>query len=124
MRLVRLLMISAGILKCLIATTAMAEGPRVTSKVPVSPEREAYFGDLHLHTRYSLSVALRAPHALGPDDAYRFAKGETVSYRGAPARRRAPLDFVALTESSGNLGMFNELDDTNSPISQTEAGKK
>src|SRR6185369_17536489 len=40
------------------------------------PER-VYFGDTHLHTSYSTDAGM-VGNRLGPEDAYRFARGEEV----------------------------------------------
>jgi hypothetical protein len=58
-----------------------------------------------------------------PEDAYRFASGETIDYLGQPIRRSFPLDFEAVTDHSENLGVFNQLDDPNSAFSLSEVGK-
>jgi hypothetical protein len=71
-----------------------------------NPLREAYFGELHCHTAYSLDAY--AIVALGnPDDAYRFAKGESLAtIKGAaePVRLTVPLDFCAVTDHSEWMG--------------------
>ena len=44
-------------------------------------------------------------NTLGPDDAYRFAKGEKVmATRGQPAQLREPLDFLVLADHTDALG--------------------
>src|SRR5438046_1081729 len=78
------------------------------AKVPSSPLRNAYFGDLHLHTSYAMDAYMLGT-IVDPDGAYRFARGETVSYLGAPAKRRNPLDFVAVTDHAESLGIFNQV---------------
>jgi len=80
-----------------------AESARPAASVPGSSERQVYFGDLHLHTSYSLDAAA-AQTETTPDDAYRFAKGEAVSYLGRAHQRRAPLDFLAVTDHAEFLG--------------------
>ena len=51
------------------------------------PDR-VYFGDTHLHTSYSTDAGMFGCR-LGPDEAYRFARGEEVTsstgVRSAPA---------------------------------------
>ena len=42
-----------------------------------NPDRNAYFGETHLHTTYSLDAYMGMSRN-GPDEAYRFAKGEPM----------------------------------------------
>ncbi|MBC8476670.1 MAG: DUF3604 domain-containing protein, partial [Gammaproteobacteria bacterium] len=41
--------------------------------------RNAYFGDLHIHTMYSFDAFMGSVRTT-PDDAYRYAKGQPVSH--------------------------------------------
>ena len=66
-------------------------------------DRLVLFGDLHLHTSYSLDAAAAGTQTT-PDDAYRYAMGEPVSYLGHTVKRRAPLDFLAVTDHAEYLG--------------------
>lgn len=65
-----------------------------------SPRSErAFFGDLHLHTGYSFDVHSSTNIKTGPDEAYRYARGEEVVMEGKTYRREGvPLDFLAVTE--------------------------
>lgn len=68
------------------------------SAVERFPNRTALFGDLHVHTSWSAD-AYAGGNRLGPNTAYRFAKGEKVELQtGEEAQLRTPLDFVALTD--------------------------
>ena len=62
-------------------------------------ERNAYFGDLHVHTKLSFDAYIFNVRA-SPDDAYRFAKGETLGHSSGFNIRLSggPLDFVAVTD--------------------------
>ncbi len=66
-------------------------------------ERRALFGDLHLHTSYSLDAAASHTNTT-PDDAYRYAQGEEIDYLGQRIQRHAPLDFLAVTDHAEFLG--------------------
>lgn len=99
-----------------------AEAEPVTVKS--NPLRDAYYGDLHLHTSYSLDAYLSGATRVDPDMAYRFARGDIVSFQGQPMQRREPLDFLAVTDHSENLGVLNELDNPVSALSQSDAGKE
>ena len=70
-----------------------------------NPLRNPYFGDLHVHTRYSFDAAAYQVRT-GPADAYRFARGEAIGLPpydidGIPTRNvqlDRPLDFAAVTD--------------------------
>jgi hypothetical protein len=89
-----------------------------------APERKAYFGDLHLHTTYSFDAYVMMGTKSTPDTAYRFGRGEPVEYLGHTVQRRWPLDFLAVTDHSENMGVFNTLADPNSELSKSDLGKR
>ena len=72
-------------------------------------DRNAYFGDLHVHTKLSFDAYIFNVRA-SPDDAYRFAKGEAIGHATGNEIRLAggPLDFVAVTDHSEFLGVMEE----------------
>ncbi len=82
--------------------TASAPEPE-SSVVNSNPLRNAYFGETHMHTSYSLDAYLGGTR-LTPSDAYLFAKGEAVTVNGKPYQRRRPLDFTAVTDHAEYLG--------------------
>lgn len=96
----------------------------LASTVKQAPLREAYFGDLHLHTSYSLDAYLMGTTTINPDQAYRFAKGKVVNYLGQPVQRREPLDFLAVTDHSENIGVLSELNAPNSEVSKSGLGER
>jgi hypothetical protein len=87
-------------------------------------ERRVWFGELHLHTSYSFDAWGLMATKTTPDDAYRFGKGEAVNYNGQMIRRGWPLDFMAVTDHSENMGLLNELDDPNSELSKSAIGQE
>ncbi len=67
------------------------------------PLKTALFGDLHVHTSWSAD-AYAGGNRLGPNTAYRFARGEEVELQnGLVAKLDSPLDFVALTDHAENF---------------------
>ncbi|WP_170425182.1 DUF3604 domain-containing protein [Ruegeria arenilitoris] len=78
---------------------------------------QVFFGDTHLHTAYSADAGL-ALATKTPDEAYAFAKGETVvSSLGVPARLQRPLDWLVVADHAENLGLPIALE-TNDPVMQ------
>jgi len=69
----------------------------------VNSQRNAYFGETHIHTAYSLDAYIGG-NRFTPSDAYLYAKGESVSVAGTPYQRKRPLDFVAVSDHAEYLG--------------------
>ncbi|WP_226704158.1 DUF3604 domain-containing protein [Microbulbifer elongatus] len=78
-----------------------------SGEVPSNPLRDAYFGELHIHTSYSLDAYIFGNVLNDPFSAYRFAKGETVKLpTGQEKKIIEPLDFVAITDHAEVLGEY------------------
>ena len=66
----------------------------------------AYFGDLHVHTKYSFDAYIFGTKA-SPDDAYKYAKGGSIKHPlGFDMQLEDPLDFYAVTDHAAWLGML------------------
>ena len=66
-----------------------------------------YWGDLHLHSSWSADAGSYGNRLLTPDQAYRFARGETVTaHNGARVRLRQPLDFLMVSDHAEYLGLY------------------
>ena len=90
---------------CPVAVVAESYSPNVDDAFPDN----VYWGDTHLHS-YLSGDAFALGSRLTPDDAYRFAKGETVqSTSGQPARLRRALDFLMVSDHAENLGVLPRL---------------
>ena len=82
-----------------------------------------YWGDTHLHTSYSTDSGMLG-NTLGPDEAYRFAKGEEVrSAAGMRARLIRPLDFLVVADHAENLGLAPMIAESNSELLKNEWGR-
>ena len=120
------------IIACLVASFAQAQdapsahpGNRDYSPYPEQdfPNR-VFFGDTHNHTTYSADAGMIG-NRLGPDEAYRFAKGETVtSSTGLNTRLARPLDFLVISDHAENLGLAPLLADKDATLMSTEFGQK
>ncbi|MEZ5568072.1 MAG: DUF3604 domain-containing protein [Halioglobus sp.] len=75
------------------------------------PLRQPFFGDVHVHTRYSLDASTQGTRT-SPDEAYRFAKGEKLALQpwaenGAGLRSlqlSTPLDFAMVSDHAELIG--------------------
>lgn len=82
--------------------------------------RNAYFGDLHVHTNYSFD-AFAFGTVASPYDAYRFAKGESIKHpSGFDVQLNAPLDFYAVTDHAMFLGAVKAAADTSTVFSRQD----
>ncbi len=90
-----------------VAAAASRSGPKtledIEAAVPDEPLKSAYFGEIHVHTSYSLDAYI-AGTRLTPDMAYRFARGESMTVNGQEHTLARPLDFVAVTDHAEYLG--------------------
>ena len=83
-----------------------------------------YFGDTHLHTSYSTDAGMIG-NTLGPDDAFRFARGEQIiSSTGLPVRLQRPYDFLVVSDHSENLGLSPAIGEGNPFIRKNSWGKQ
>ncbi|MCM0610427.1 MAG: DUF3604 domain-containing protein [Ideonella sp. WA131b] len=102
------------------ASSARTAAPSASGRLPGhDPDRNAYFGDLHVHTHLSFDAYIFNVRKT-PDDAYRFAKGEAIGHAGGFDIRLAggPLDFTAVTDHAEFMGAIREANDTKSPLSK------
>ena len=83
-------------------------------------DRNPYYGDLHVHTKYSFDAYVFGVTA-SPDDAYRYAKGAAVKHPlGYEMKLQEPLDFYAVTDHGFYMGMIQAYADTSTEISQND----
>ena len=88
-----------------------------------SENRNAYFGDLHVHTSWSFDAFIFNVRT-SPDDAYRFAKGEAIDHvSGNPIQMQRPLDFMVVTDHAEYMGVMVQMLDENNPLAQLDIAK-
>ena len=88
--------------------------------IPSNPYRNPYYGDLHVHTKYSFDAYIFGVTAT-PYDAYKFATGRAIKHPlGFDMKLREPLDFYAVTDHGFYMGMIENYADTSSKMSKNE----
>ncbi|MDZ4374288.1 MAG: DUF3604 domain-containing protein, partial [Phenylobacterium sp.] len=98
------------------SATVATKGERLPGH---NQDRNAYFGDLHVHTSISNDAYIFNVRRT-PDDAYRFGRGEAIGHAGGYNVRLAggPLDFVAVTDHAEYMAVIREAADPASPLSK------
>lgn len=82
------------------------------------------WGDTHLHTAHSADANTTGNMRLGPETAYRFARGEVVTAtNGMRARLRRPLDFLVIADHAEYLGLLPELRADINAVALSEQGR-
>jgi Protein of unknown function (DUF3604) len=88
------------------AAAASPQAPAIANY----PLKEAWFGEQHVHTAYSLDAYIGGAR-LTPADAYRFARGEAVEVEGTKVQMKA-LDWAAITDHAEYIGeMYSTLNE-------------
>ena len=83
-----------------------------------------YWGDTHLHTSYSTDAGMMG-NTLGPEEAYRFARGEEVlTSHGLRVRLIRPLDFLVVSDHAENLGLAPFIKESNPELLKSKWGKE
>ncbi len=90
-----------------------------------NPERNAYFGNVHVHTGYSFDSFTNGSKTT-PQDAYDWAKGKAItgSGLGADIKIVTPLDFYAVADHAEYMGVFNQMSDPNSQFGKLPIAKR
>ena len=80
------------------------------------PERNAYFGELHIHSSWSIDAYVFGTR-IGPEDATRYAMGQPVVHPGGYEVKLAkPLDFTVVMDHSEYTGALTMANDPQSPL--------
>ncbi len=89
-----------------------------------NPDRNAYFGDEHIHTSWSVDAWLMGNRLTGPDDALKYAQGQTIKHPlGYDIKIDTPMDFMGVTDHSEYVGVTKEANTPGSATSKLPAAQ-
>jgi hypothetical protein len=107
--------VSAVVIAAGVGSSAWGQG---------NPLRDAYFGETHVHTSWSLDAWLFGNRLTGPADAYNYFKGETIKHPlGYDIKIDTPMDFAGVTDHSEYVGVIKFANDPSSPVSKVPAAE-
>jgi hypothetical protein len=99
---------------CLAAPGALAQQR--------TPERNAYFGETHVHTSWSLDAFSMGNSVTTPADAYKYFKGEPIKHpMGYEVKIDTPLDWAGVTDHSEYAGVIQMANEPGSAVSKIPA---
>ena len=112
-----------------LAATALGLGITVLAVSPAfaqgNPERNAYFGQTHVHTSWSFDAYVFGNTVTGPEDAYKYALGQPVKHPGGyMVKLKRPLDFQAVTDHAEYVGTIRLANEPGSDISKLPIADK
>ena len=88
----------------LLAASASAQTP--------NPDKDAYFGETHVHTSWSLDAWLFGNRLTDPGDAYKYFKGQAIKHPlGYDVKIDTPLDWAGVTDHSEYVGVVRLAND-------------
>ncbi len=114
--------LALSVLCSLVAAVLTLVG-RVALAQP-NPERNAYFGETHVHTSWSLDAFSVGNTITNPGDAYKYFKGEPIKHPlGYDVKIDTPLDWAGVTDHSEYAGVVQMANEPGSPISKLPAAQ-
>src|SRR5262245_27141877 len=108
--------LAIGLGGAVLASGAWAQQP--------NPDREAYFGETHIHTSWSVDAWVMGNRITGPADALKYAQGQTIKHpMGYDIKIETPMDFMGVTDHSEYVGVTKEANTPGSAISKLPEAK-
>ena len=98
--------------------------PALAQQQP-NPERNAYFGETHIHTSWSFDAYVFGNMKTGPEDAYKFAMGQPIEHpAGYEDQNHASSRFHGGDRPLRVCGHCSLANDPNSDISKLPIAEK
>jgi hypothetical protein len=118
----RRLLACAGAAAALLASA----GQQASAVEKEVPQTNLFWGEVHLHTNYSLDAYATANTSVTPEMAYRYARGIPIVQPGIDRKIqiRRPLDFMAVTDHAEFMALQIYLDRLDPRLLSTPWGRK
>jgi hypothetical protein len=108
---------------CSIAVSALM-APVGAAFAKGNPERDAYFGETHVHTSWSLDAFALGNMLTSPGDAYQYFQGQPIKHPlGYDVKIDTPLDWAGVTDHSEYAGVVNLANEPGSAVSKLPAAE-
>jgi hypothetical protein len=106
-----------------VSLLALSLQPAATPAQP-NPERNAYFGETHVHTSWSLDAFSIGNTVTTPADSYKYFKGEPIKHPlGYDIKIDTPLDFAGVTDHSEYAGVVQLANEPGSSVAKIPAAQ-
>ena len=110
---------NAGVVSLIVLTLAVILAVAPAPAQQKNPERNAYFGEQHVHTSWSVDAWLFGNHLTGPNEAYQYAQGATIKHPlGYNIKIEQPLDWMGVTDHSEYVGVTKMANTPGSALSK------
>jgi len=84
-----------------------------------NPDKDAFFGETHIHTSWSVDAWVMGNRITGPADALKYAQGETIKHpMGFDIKIETPLDFMGVTDHAEYVGVTKQANTPGSYVSK------
>ena len=86
-----------------------------------NPDRDAYYGETHIHTSWSVDAWVMGNHITGPDEAFKYAQGQVIKHPlGYDIKIDTPLDFMGVTDHAEYVAITKQ---ANTPVLREQAAR-
>jgi hypothetical protein len=111
---------SVAVSACVLAACGSAAlAPTSALAQQRNPDRDAYFGETHVHTSWSLDAFSMGNMLTTPGDAYKYFKGAPIKHPlGYDVKIDTPLDFAGVTDHSEYAGVVQLANEPGSAVSK------
>ncbi len=107
----------------LTSTIVLTAAASAVSAQP-NPDKNAYFGETHVHTSWSLDAFAIGNTLMTPADAYKYFKGEPIKHPlGYDVKIDTPLDWAGVTDHSEYAGVIQMANEPGSKVGKIPAAE-